>query len=79
MQSNYEEEGDVLHIALGEARPSIGWEPQEGIVIHRAVLTGDFVGVTVVNHRGHFKGHPERVADAVREALPQEALDLITA
>lgn len=62
MGSNYGDEGDVLYVALGEARPSVGCEPQEGIVIHRAVLTGDFVGVTVVGQpQGALQGTPRAV------------------
>ena len=79
LSHSYDEEGDVLYISFGEPRPSVGWEPQEGIVFHRDPLSGELVGITVINCKRHFKAHPEELTDAIRKMLPDEALGLIVA
>jgi len=66
LNHSYDEEADVLYISFGQPRPSVGWEPQEGIVIHKAPLTGEVVGVTIINCKRHFKAHPEEITEAIR-------------
>ena len=34
---------------------------------------------TVVNCKSHFRAHPEEITQAIRELLPNEALELIAA
>lgn len=79
IRDNYDEDRDVLYISIGEPRPSVGWEPQEGIVIHKDILSGDIVGITVINCKRHFRAHPEELTEAIREILPPKAVELITA
>lgn len=79
LKQKYDEAADVLYMTWGEPRPSVGWEPQEDVVLHEDMLTGEPVGITIVNWRSRFRGRPEAIVEALRKAIPKEAMELIAA
>ncbi len=47
----YDEEGDVLYISVGESRPAIGLDIGEGIIIRYDEKQKEIVGITIIGIR----------------------------
>jgi len=47
----YDEEGDVLYISVGESRPAIGLDIGEGVIIRYDEKQKEIVGITIIGIR----------------------------
>ena len=47
----YDEEGDVLYIAVGEPRPAVSIDVGESVLIRFDEKAGEVVGITLMNVR----------------------------
>jgi uncharacterized protein YuzE len=59
----YDEKSDVLYASIGEKKPGISEEPEDGILIRRALGTREIIGFTIINYkrqkeRGFLKNIP---------------------
>lgn len=50
----YDEETDILHIALGTAKEAISVEQDDEVFLRIAPDTGELVGLTILNFKGGF-------------------------
>lgn len=48
---NYDEEEDILYISIGEPKPSITKEIDEGILIRHDIKTKKITGVTILDYK----------------------------
>lgn len=48
---DYDEEGDVLYISVGQPRPAIGVDIGEGVVLRYDEAKHEVVGITVLSLR----------------------------
>jgi len=48
---DYDEEGDVLYLSIGEPRPAIGMDIGEGIVVRYDEVSQEVVGLTLIGLR----------------------------
>lgn len=48
---DYDEEGDVLYISVGQPRPAIGIDIGEGVVLRYDEAKHEVVGITVLSLR----------------------------
>ena len=51
LQWDYDEEADVLYLSVGEARPAVGRDIGEGLVVRYDEMTNEVVGLTLVGLR----------------------------
>jgi hypothetical protein len=79
MRYTYDADLDALYLTLAEPAPSVPSEPQPGVILHRAILTGEVVAVTVRDQKARFGEGREALTRETRQALPAEALALIRA
>lgn len=57
---DYDEEEDVLYLSIGEPKPSITEETEEGILIRKDIQTGKLTGVTILDYKDRLK-NKERI------------------
>jgi len=48
MESDYDEEADVLYLSFGEPRPATGIDFGDGIILRYDDGNGEVVGITIV-------------------------------
>jgi len=53
---SYDREVDVLYVSIGEPKPGISEETEDGIVLRYDVKTNKFIGFTIVDFLASFKG-----------------------
>lgn len=51
LQWDYDEEADVLYLAVGEPRPAVGTDIGEGVVVRYDEMTKEVVGLILVGLR----------------------------
>ena len=47
---DYDEEEDILYLSIGEPRPSITEEIEEGVLIRKDISTKEITGVTILDY-----------------------------
>nr|DAM88596.1 MAG TPA: Protein of unknown function (DUF2283) [Caudoviricetes sp.] len=57
---DYDEEDDVLYLSIGNPKPSITEETEEGILIRKDIQTGKLTGVTILDYKDRLK-NKERI------------------
>jgi uncharacterized protein YuzE len=72
----YDAEGDVLYLSVGEPRPSVGEETPEGHVLMFDVETGEFCGLTLISIRHLAALHGDDLRVTVPHAERIDAGDL---
>lgn len=55
----YDEHADVLYISVGEPRPAVSEELDDGVVVRRDPDTNKVVGVTIIDFRTTFLKEPK--------------------
>jgi uncharacterized protein YuzE len=45
---DYDEDGDVLYISIGEPVKAVGLDVGEGVIVRYQEQTGDVVGLTII-------------------------------
>ena len=63
----YDEEADVLYISLGAARPALGVEIENGVIVRYDEETNEIVGVTLVGLR-------EKTSHELSQPIPEAFL-----
>lgn len=51
LQLDYDEEGDVLYVSIGDPRPALGVDIGEGLVLRYDQDRNELAGITVVGLR----------------------------
>lgn len=72
----YDAEGDVLYLSIGEPRPAIGEETPEGHVLLFDAETGEFCGLTLVSVRHLVDAHDGDLMVTLPHAERIDAADL---
>lgn len=62
---DYDQEEDILYLSIGEPRPSITKEIEEGILIREDIKTGELTGVTILDYK-------ERINNKEKIDIPKE-------
>lgn len=71
MTFQYDRAADVLYAFLGEPRPGIFKEPEDGIYIRLDVDTGEPIGFTIINYsRQKRDGHIRRIPHFPNVEIP---------
>ena len=52
---DYDIDEDILYLSVGEPRPSITEENEEGILIRKDIKTGKITGVTILDYKDRIK------------------------
>ena len=76
IQIEYDEASDVLYLSLGDPRPAVTYESQEGLLIRKDPQTGELVGVTVLAYDRHFR-HLADVSWLGNSGLPPDVVDYL--
>jgi uncharacterized protein YuzE len=74
--TEYDAEGDVLYLSIGEPRPGIGEETPEGHVMMFDVETGEFCGLTLISIGDSIARRGEDLTITVPQAQRIDADDL---
>lgn len=77
-RADYDDEGDVLYLHVGEPQPSEGEETSEGHVVCFALGTDRVVGLTVINAR-YLLERDGRLVVTLPETVEASAEDLAPA
>lgn len=48
---DYDTEEDILYLSIGEPKPSVTEEIEEGILIRKDIATGEITGVTILDYK----------------------------
>lgn len=48
---DYDYEEDILYLSIGDPRPSITEEIEEGILIRKDIRTGELTGATILDYK----------------------------
>ena len=48
---DYDIDEDILYLSIGEPKPAITQEIEEGILIRKDIKTGEIVGVTIIDYK----------------------------
>jgi uncharacterized protein YuzE len=76
--ADYDAEGDVLYLHIGQPQPGEGEETPEGHVLRFAPGTQQIIGLTVINAR-HVVNRDGRLIVTVPETVEASADDLAAA
>jgi uncharacterized protein YuzE len=70
---SYDDASDVLYVSMGEPRPALTHEENDGVLVRTDPKTGETVGVTILSYDRHFR-HLADVSWLATRGLPAEMI-----
>jgi hypothetical protein len=76
LRIQYNRDGDVLYVSIGEPRAANTLPDDEGVLIRQDPKTHEIVGVTILDYEERFRHLPD-LAWLETKSLPSELLDFL--
>lgn len=62
MSISYDKDADVMYIGFGEKSKGVSEEVEEGVFARYHYITGNLIGLTIINFSKKFGQKPKRIA-----------------